>query len=141
DPGEAVGGGVADGIRTHDNRNHNPGLYQLSYGHRRAAHYTAGGFTAVIAAGAAITGTGPSVEGSEAGESPASTFRIAATIGATHAARYAANAVSVSCFSSASWTTYHDEVNSVVRNPTATFETLPLILSRSNRSSGLFGSR
>src|SRR5439155_15944989 len=29
--------GVADGIRTHDNRNHNPGLYQLSYGHRRSA--------------------------------------------------------------------------------------------------------
>ena len=28
-------GGVADGTRTHDNRNHNPGLYQLSYGHRR----------------------------------------------------------------------------------------------------------
>ena len=27
-------GGVADGTRTHDNRNHNPGLYQLSYGHR-----------------------------------------------------------------------------------------------------------
>jgi hypothetical protein len=26
--------GVADGIRTHDNRNHNPGLYQLSYSHR-----------------------------------------------------------------------------------------------------------
>ena len=26
-------GGVADGIRTHDNQNHNPGLYQLSYGH------------------------------------------------------------------------------------------------------------
>ena len=26
-------GGVADGTRTHDNRNHNPGLYQLSYGH------------------------------------------------------------------------------------------------------------
>lgn len=25
--------GVADGIRTHDNRNHNPGLYQLSYSH------------------------------------------------------------------------------------------------------------
>ena len=25
--------GVADGTRTHDNRNHNPGLYQLSYGH------------------------------------------------------------------------------------------------------------
>ena len=25
--------GVADGTRTHDSRNHNPGLYQLSYGH------------------------------------------------------------------------------------------------------------
>ncbi len=25
--------GVADGARTRDNRNHNPGLYQLSYGH------------------------------------------------------------------------------------------------------------
>ena len=28
------GVGVADGARTHDNRNHNPGLYQLSYSHR-----------------------------------------------------------------------------------------------------------
>ncbi len=27
--------GVDDGTRTHDNRNHNPGLYQLSYIHRR----------------------------------------------------------------------------------------------------------
>ena len=27
---------MADGTRTHDNRNHNPGLYQLSYSHRRA---------------------------------------------------------------------------------------------------------
>ena len=26
--------GVTDGIRTHDHRDHNPGLYQLSYGHR-----------------------------------------------------------------------------------------------------------
>ena len=26
-------GGVDDGARTHDNRNHNPGLYQLSYVH------------------------------------------------------------------------------------------------------------
>ena len=25
--------GVTDGIRTHDNQNHNLGLYQLSYGH------------------------------------------------------------------------------------------------------------
>ncbi len=27
-------GGVADGTRTHDNQNHNLGLYQLSYSHR-----------------------------------------------------------------------------------------------------------
>lgn len=27
--------GVADGDRTRDNRNHNPGLYQLSYSHHR----------------------------------------------------------------------------------------------------------
>ena len=26
-----------DGIRTHDGRNHNPGLYQLSYVHQRVA--------------------------------------------------------------------------------------------------------
>lgn len=26
--------GVIDGARTHDNWNHNPGLYQLSYDHR-----------------------------------------------------------------------------------------------------------
>ncbi len=25
--------GVSDGTRTHDDRNHNPGLYQLSYAH------------------------------------------------------------------------------------------------------------
>jgi hypothetical protein len=29
--------GVADGTRTRDNRNHNPGLYQLSYSHRWTA--------------------------------------------------------------------------------------------------------
>src|SRR5690554_1601917 len=28
-------GGVTDGSRTHDHRNHNPGLYQLSYSHHR----------------------------------------------------------------------------------------------------------
>ena len=33
-------GGVADGTRTHDNRNHNPGLYQLSYSHRRDGDYS-----------------------------------------------------------------------------------------------------
>ncbi len=27
--------GVANGIRTRDNRNHNPGLYQLSYSHHQ----------------------------------------------------------------------------------------------------------
>ena len=27
-------GGVADGTRTHDDQNHNLGLYQLSYSHR-----------------------------------------------------------------------------------------------------------
>ena len=27
--------GVDDGTRTHDGRNHNPGLYQLSYVHHR----------------------------------------------------------------------------------------------------------
>ena len=31
--------GVADGARTHDNRNHNPGLYQLSYSHRTLRLY------------------------------------------------------------------------------------------------------
>jgi hypothetical protein len=30
-----VSGGVADGTRTHDDQNHNLGLYQLSYSHRR----------------------------------------------------------------------------------------------------------
>src|SRR5471032_2642915 len=31
--------GVADGARTHDNRNHNPGLYQLSYSHHCLTSY------------------------------------------------------------------------------------------------------
>ena len=31
----AVKDGVDDGIRTHDDRVHNPGLYQLSYAHHR----------------------------------------------------------------------------------------------------------
>ena len=31
--------GVDDGTRTHDDRNHNPGLYQLSYAHHiKAGH-------------------------------------------------------------------------------------------------------
>ena len=32
--------GVADGARTHDNQNHNLGLYQLSYSHRRGRDYS-----------------------------------------------------------------------------------------------------
>src|SRR3954467_3137267 len=36
-PVGARNGGGADGTRTHDNRNHNPGLYQLSYSHREPA--------------------------------------------------------------------------------------------------------
>ena len=32
--------GVADGTRTHDDQNHNLGLYQLSYSHRRAGDYS-----------------------------------------------------------------------------------------------------
>ena len=32
--------GVADGTRTRDDRNHNPGLYQLSYSHRRDRNYS-----------------------------------------------------------------------------------------------------
>ena len=31
--------GVDDGARTHDHRNHNPGLYQLSYTHHSTKHY------------------------------------------------------------------------------------------------------
>ena len=34
--------GVADGTRTHDDQNHNLGLYQLSYSHRRTANYSPG---------------------------------------------------------------------------------------------------
>ena len=34
--GRAGPGGVTDGTRTHNHRDHNPGLYQLSYGHRAA---------------------------------------------------------------------------------------------------------
>ncbi len=37
--GNPLNFGVADGARTHDNRNHNPGLYQLSYSHRRSENY------------------------------------------------------------------------------------------------------
>ncbi len=33
-------GGVTDGTRTHDNQNHNLGLYQLSYSHHREQDYT-----------------------------------------------------------------------------------------------------
>ena len=47
--------GVADGTRTHDNRNHNPGLYQLSYSHRRGTRQpeTVAAGIEIIAAGVA----------------------------------------------------------------------------------------
>ena len=35
DPGRRRRNGVDDGTRTHDDRDHNPGLYQLSYAHHR----------------------------------------------------------------------------------------------------------
>ena len=38
--------GVADGTRTHDDRNHNPGLYQLSYSHLRDRDYSGAGVIA-----------------------------------------------------------------------------------------------
>ena len=33
------GNGVDDGTRTHDDRDHNPGLYQLSYVHHGGAYF------------------------------------------------------------------------------------------------------
>ena len=41
---------MADGIRTRDHRDHNPGLYQLSYRHR-GADRIAGLFAASVGAG------------------------------------------------------------------------------------------
>ena len=50
--------GVADGTRTRDNRNHNPGLYQLSYSHRRKPNSIAAELQleAALAATAAAAG-------------------------------------------------------------------------------------
>src|SRR5664280_1860367 len=42
--------GVADGARTHDNRNHNPGLYQLSYSHHRTVNYSERPFRSAVQA-------------------------------------------------------------------------------------------
>ena len=36
-----MGNGAIDGARTRDNRNHNPGLYQLSYDRHKAENKTA----------------------------------------------------------------------------------------------------
>ncbi len=36
--------GVTDGFRTRDNWSHNPVLYQLSYGHRKAGREDTGGW-------------------------------------------------------------------------------------------------
>ena len=35
--------GVTDGARTRDNRNHNPGLYRLSYGHHKNLEFASNG--------------------------------------------------------------------------------------------------
>ena len=49
---------MADGTRTRDNRNHNPGLYQLSYSHHR--NY---GARAIMARPAGLEPTTPGLEG------------------------------------------------------------------------------
>lgn len=42
-PGFGFAARVADGTRTRDHRDHNPGLYQLSYGHLAHVSIPAGG--------------------------------------------------------------------------------------------------
>ena len=37
---ELIQNGAADGARTRDNRNHNPGLYQLNYGRHKLLYLT-----------------------------------------------------------------------------------------------------
>ena len=41
-PFPGLSGEVADGTRTRDHRDHNPGLYQLSYRHRAETQDTEG---------------------------------------------------------------------------------------------------
>ena len=50
-------GRVTDGTRTRDNKNHNLALYQLSYGHQRAQHFT--GFRPVVSTRAPPPGRPP----------------------------------------------------------------------------------
>jgi hypothetical protein len=45
--------GVADGTRTHDDQNHNLGLYQLSYSHRRSGELYARALRGDVQRGAA----------------------------------------------------------------------------------------
>ena len=52
-----LGVGVADGARTHDNRNHNPGLYQLSYSHRQEI-ITVAAYLAAVKSASVETGAG-----------------------------------------------------------------------------------
>ena len=49
---------MADGTRTHDNRNHNPGLYQLSY-----SHHQIHAARAIVARPAGLEPTTPGLEG------------------------------------------------------------------------------
>ena len=55
--------GVADGARTHDNRNHNPGLYQLSYSHRKRQIITAepSGYCTAVAKAVSSLGRGTEI--------------------------------------------------------------------------------
>ena len=52
--------GVADGTRTRDNRNHNPGLYQLSYSHHQDYKHRA---RTILARPAGLEPTTPGLEG------------------------------------------------------------------------------
>ena len=49
--------GVADGTRTHDDQNHNLGLYQLSYSHRRARNCSVKNYLSALIADSAGFGT------------------------------------------------------------------------------------
>ena len=56
--------GVADGTRTHDNRDHNPGLYQLSYSHHGTARSSSIALdVCILACPAGLEPTTPGLEG------------------------------------------------------------------------------
>src|ERR1700712_6146683 len=56
--------GVADGTRTHDNRDHNPGLYQLSYSHHGTSRSSSVALDdGILACPAGLEPTTPGLEG------------------------------------------------------------------------------